>query len=236
MYDRDVRCSPNCFQQTKFCSFLLCSDLRAKLEVSIDKVVELVKKHEHSPTLESDYASDSEDVSATRLIYETISRTSYVGSENRICVFRVLFVLQSPVIQCNMELTTAVRKELAMALRDLLQHGLIEVIDPCQATCFDPGKMVVFARERNKNHFLFAGWTKQQHCSFWLFPDPICQKEAARGEPCQNDARLGHFHQILRHEGIHLPLQAQRYSVTRCQGMYRILQISVESKLLCSCV
>ena len=35
--------------------------------------------------------------------------------------------LQAPVIKCNQELTTAVRKELAMALKDLLQHGLMEV-------------------------------------------------------------------------------------------------------------
>ena len=40
------------------------SDLRAKLEVAIDKVIELVKKQEHAPALESDYASDSEDVSS----------------------------------------------------------------------------------------------------------------------------------------------------------------------------
>ena len=30
-------------------------------------------------------------------------------------------------MQCQHELTSAVRKELAMALKDLLQHGLIEV-------------------------------------------------------------------------------------------------------------
>lgn len=33
----------------------------------------------------------------------------------------------APVFQCNQELVTAVRKELSMALRDLLQHGLMEV-------------------------------------------------------------------------------------------------------------
>jgi len=32
-----------------------------------------------------------------------------------------------PVIQCDLELVTAVRKDLAVALRDLLQHGLFEV-------------------------------------------------------------------------------------------------------------
>jgi hypothetical protein len=31
------------------------------------------------------------------------------------------------VIRCNQELTTAVRKELAMALKELLQHGLMEM-------------------------------------------------------------------------------------------------------------
>ena len=37
------------------------------------------------------------------------------------------WLLQAPIVQCNRELTTAVRKELAVALRDLLQHGLMEV-------------------------------------------------------------------------------------------------------------
>ena len=31
------------------------------------------------------------------------------------------------MLSCSQELTTAVRKELAVALRDLLQHGLMEV-------------------------------------------------------------------------------------------------------------
>ena len=34
---------------------------------------------------------------------------------------------QAPSVLCNQELATAVRKELAMALKDLLQHGLMEV-------------------------------------------------------------------------------------------------------------
>ena len=38
-----------------------------------------------------------------------------------------LCFLQAPVIQCDQALTTAVRKDLAMALRDLMQHGLMEV-------------------------------------------------------------------------------------------------------------
>jgi len=33
----------------------------------------------------------------------------------------------APVVFCNEELTTAVRKELAMSLRDLTQHGLMPV-------------------------------------------------------------------------------------------------------------
>lgn len=33
----------------------------------------------------------------------------------------------SPIIQCNKELALAVRKELAPSLRDLLQHGLVEI-------------------------------------------------------------------------------------------------------------
>jgi hypothetical protein len=33
----------------------------------------------------------------------------------------------APVVLCNEELTTAVRKELAISLRDLIQHGLMPV-------------------------------------------------------------------------------------------------------------
>lgn len=33
----------------------------------------------------------------------------------------------APVVLCNEELTTAVRKELAMSLKDLIQHGLMPV-------------------------------------------------------------------------------------------------------------
>lgn len=35
--------------------------------------------------------------------------------------------MQAPVVQCNEKLTTAVRKDLASAIRDLMQHGLMPV-------------------------------------------------------------------------------------------------------------
>ncbi|KAK2174216.1 hypothetical protein NP493_817g01013 [Ridgeia piscesae] len=69
-------------------------DLRARLELAVERVSQLVKEQEQGQTQDSDYTSDSED---------------------------------APIVQCNRELTTAVRKELAVALRDLLQHGLMEV-------------------------------------------------------------------------------------------------------------
>lgn len=40
---------------------------------------------------------------------------------------QILFLFQAPVVQCNEKLTTAVRKDLASAIRDLMQHGLMPV-------------------------------------------------------------------------------------------------------------
>lgn len=37
------------------------------------------------------------------------------------------FVQPFPLVHCDLELVTTVRKDLAVALRDLLQHGLYEV-------------------------------------------------------------------------------------------------------------
>ncbi len=93
-------------------------------------MIELVKKNEQFPVLESDYASDSEDVSHTlfrinSMGFREIKVEQHIPSRNVATSYPAVF--QSPIIQCNMELTTAVRKELAMALRDLMQHGLIEV-------------------------------------------------------------------------------------------------------------
>ncbi|XP_077549438.1 RUN domain-containing protein 1 isoform X2 [Haemaphysalis longicornis] len=68
-------------------------DLRARLEVAVNQVLELVGKQE-SQCVDSDYTSDSED---------------------------------SPAVLCNEKLTSAVRKDLATALRDLMQHGLMEI-------------------------------------------------------------------------------------------------------------
>ncbi|CAD5119154.1 DgyrCDS7792 [Dimorphilus gyrociliatus] len=69
-------------------------DLRARLEISISKVLEAVAIDEKVDIVDSDYTSDMED---------------------------------SPIMQCNKELALSVRKELAPALRDLLQHGLMEI-------------------------------------------------------------------------------------------------------------
>lgn len=68
-------------------------DLRARLEVAVNQVLELMGKQE-SQCVDSDYTSDSED---------------------------------APAVLCNEKLTSAVRKDLATALRDLMQHGLMEI-------------------------------------------------------------------------------------------------------------
>jgi len=65
-------------------------DLRAKMELAIAKVVELVKTTEANKLQQQgDYSSDSESSS----------------------------------VQCNVQVTTAVRKYLATSIRDLMQHG-----------------------------------------------------------------------------------------------------------------
>ena len=64
-------------------------DLRARLELAIDKILDI---HHEKHSNDSDYTSDSDD-SPTKLL-------------------------------SNERMTSAVRKELCSALRDLLQHGL----------------------------------------------------------------------------------------------------------------
>lgn len=70
-------------------------DLRARLEVAVDKVMALAKQQEenHDKDTSDDYNSDSEEAQE----------------------------MSSPL------LTQAVRRDLAMAIRDLIQHGLVEL-------------------------------------------------------------------------------------------------------------
>lgn len=69
-------------------------DLRARLEVAVAQVSEIMMVAESQSTGESeDYASDSEG---------------------------------APVVLCNARVTTAVRKKLAMAIKDLVEHGLTQ--------------------------------------------------------------------------------------------------------------
>lgn len=72
-------------------------DLRARLEMAISRVAELGEKLELEKQKTECQPYPSDD-----------------GED-------------VPVIQCDLELVTAVRKDLAVALRDLLQHGLFEV-------------------------------------------------------------------------------------------------------------
>ena len=72
-------------------------DYRARLEMAINKIVEIDKE---KCSNDSDYTSDSDD--------EQQSSFGYINHHNE-------------------RLLTVVRKELAPALRDLLQHGLIGV-------------------------------------------------------------------------------------------------------------
>ncbi|KAJ8888628.1 hypothetical protein PR048_008120 [Dryococelus australis] len=67
-------------------------DLRARLEVTVNYVLELMSRTERS--MHTDYSSDSEDV---------------------------------PAIVCDAKLAHAVRKQLALSIRDLMQHGLMPI-------------------------------------------------------------------------------------------------------------
>ena len=48
-------------------------DLRARLELGVERVSKLVKEHEQSQPQDSDYTSDSEDVSTNRYIHTYIT-------------------------------------------------------------------------------------------------------------------------------------------------------------------
>lgn len=71
---------------------LFYRDLRARLEIAVTHVLEIVSHP--SNQLDTDYASDSD---------------------------------HGHVSLCNATLTSAVRKKLAVSIRDLLQHGLMPV-------------------------------------------------------------------------------------------------------------
>lgn len=77
------------------CTFLFLRDLRARLEVTVAQVSEIMMEAAESQTSDEteDYASDSEG---------------------------------APVVLCNVRITTAVRKKLAMAIKDLIEHGLTQ--------------------------------------------------------------------------------------------------------------
>lgn len=69
-------------------------DLRAGLEIAINRVYELAAQSQSNAPADSDYTSDCED---------------------------------APSILCNQALTSAVRKDLAAALANLLEHGLMHM-------------------------------------------------------------------------------------------------------------
>ncbi|XP_074660272.1 RUN domain-containing protein 1-like [Tubulanus polymorphus] len=76
-------------------------DLLARLELAIDKVLETVKSEkEESIYQDSDYTSDSDVEGSTAA---------------------------ATTVKFNHEMTQVVRRDLAPALRDLMQHGLMEV-------------------------------------------------------------------------------------------------------------
>ena len=53
--------------------FHVFRDLRAKLEVAVEKILDLSKQQEEPP-LDSDYTSDSEDVSSSNSKIQTLKK------------------------------------------------------------------------------------------------------------------------------------------------------------------
>ena len=65
-------------------------DLRARLELGVERVAKLVKEHEQSQPQDSDYTSDSEDVSMNKHTYITDHRLKHKNIG--ICTLRKLFM------------------------------------------------------------------------------------------------------------------------------------------------
>ena len=65
-------------------------DLRARLELGVERVAKLVKEQEQSQPQDSDYTSDSEDVSMNKHRYTTYHRLK--RKNIRMCTLREYFI------------------------------------------------------------------------------------------------------------------------------------------------
>ena len=103
---------------------LIHSDLRAALELAVDNLVSVCKKHNLDQTRQNNekspirsrgalhvYSSDSEETEVCVVKQEGTRRT----------------MLQDVFEHCPEEVVNAVRRYFCPALRDLIQHGLLPV-------------------------------------------------------------------------------------------------------------
>ena len=65
-------------------------DLRARLELGVERVSKLVKEHEQSQPQDSDYTSDSEDVSMNKQTHVTDHRLKHKSIG--ICTLREYYI------------------------------------------------------------------------------------------------------------------------------------------------
>ena len=85
-----------------FCSYIFSRDLRARLELAVDHILEACSRFECITDTDCTTTSNS-------------STASEDGSD------QPEFLMKSPLV------TTIVRRELAVAIRDLMQHGILAV-------------------------------------------------------------------------------------------------------------
>lgn len=106
--------------------FVVIRDLRANLEVSVTKVLRIHTNYLQSNRfnkLKLNSAATESDDEVSRLLLASVS----ISFENIHDVFCEWTVNVKQAVPCPNELIRAVRKDLACSLRDLLQHGLVEV-------------------------------------------------------------------------------------------------------------
>ncbi|ESO03552.1 hypothetical protein HELRODRAFT_112004 [Helobdella robusta] len=90
-------------------------DLRARLEISISRIVELCNLRTRNRDADVDAGGDAESGEIVMKVAKRRKRSSTNSYD------------ESFEDDCDMEIVNAVRKDLAISLRDLMQHGLVEL-------------------------------------------------------------------------------------------------------------
>ena len=142
----------NFLQNFQFTLFFY-RDLRARLEMAVDHILEACSRIE---------CITDTDCTTT----STSSTASEDGSD------QPEFLMNSPLV------TTIVRRELAIAIRDLMQHGMISVSKRYNLTCkgFLWQKELCNVIDRFKCYLYFIGMNENDSC--FLFKSRSSEKKS----------------------------------------------------------